>query len=81
MSPADAEAYYGMVVPGDPVKVIGSSRAGTWDNGWTMWSKHWKRWLRGSALHKAVHAGPNGSTFVSPNRTTPRTWPNRTARA
>ena len=66
MSPADAETYYKMAVPGDPVKIIGSSRAGTWDNGWTMWFMHWKRWLRGSALHKAVHAGPHGSTFVSP---------------
>src|SRR4051812_2049926 len=68
MAPADAETYYNMVVPGDPVKVIGSSRAGTWDNGWTMWFMRWKRWLRGSALHKAVHAGPYGSTFVSPRR-------------
>jgi lipoprotein-anchoring transpeptidase ErfK/SrfK len=68
MSPADAETYYKMAVPGDPVKIIGSSRAGTWDNGWTMWFLHWHRWLRGSALHRAVHAGPHGSTFVSPRR-------------
>jgi lipoprotein-anchoring transpeptidase ErfK/SrfK len=66
MSPADAETYYNMAVPGDPVKIVGSSRAGTWDNGWTMWFLPWKRWLRGSALHKAVRAGPDGSTFVSP---------------
>jgi lipoprotein-anchoring transpeptidase ErfK/SrfK len=77
MSPSDAETYYGMVVPGDPVKVIGSSRAATWDNGWTMWAKNWKQWLRGSALHKAVHAGPGGSTFVSPP-TTPMTLQDRT---
>jgi hypothetical protein len=42
----------------------------------------WKRWLRGSALHRAVHAGPNGSTFVSPHprrRAAPRAHPhNRT---
>jgi hypothetical protein len=31
-----------------------------------MWFVHWHRWLRGSALHKAVRAGPHGSTFVSP---------------
>jgi lipoprotein-anchoring transpeptidase ErfK/SrfK len=66
MSPADGETYYKMAVPGDPVKIVGSSRPGTWDNGWTMWFMHWKRWLRGSALHKAVHAGPHGSRFVSP---------------
>ncbi|MFL5866837.1 MAG: Ig-like domain-containing protein [Thermoleophilaceae bacterium] len=75
MSPADAEAYYKMAVPGDPVKVIGSSRAATWDNGWTMWAKHWRSWLRGSALHKAVHAGPSGSTFVSPRRRSRRSTP------
>lgn len=66
MSPADAETFYKMAVPGDPVKIIGSPRAGTWDNGWTMWFLSWKRWLRGSALHKAVRAGPNGSRFVAP---------------
>jgi hypothetical protein len=37
-----------------------------------MWAKSWKQWLRGSALHKAVHAGPGGSTFVTPRRTTPK---------
>jgi lipoprotein-anchoring transpeptidase ErfK/SrfK len=68
MSPADAETYYKMAVPGDPVKITGSSRAGTWDNGWTMWFLHWHRWLRGSALGKVVRAGPHGSTFVSPRK-------------
>ena len=28
MSPADAETYYKMAVPGDPVRIIGSPRAG-----------------------------------------------------
>ncbi|MBV9810543.1 MAG: L,D-transpeptidase family protein [Solirubrobacterales bacterium] len=65
MSPADAEIYYKMAVPGDPVKIIGSPRAGTWDNGWTVWFLPWKQWLRGSALHEAVQVGPDGSTFVS----------------
>ena len=68
MSPADAETYYKMAVPGDPVKITGSPQAGTWDNGWTMWFLRWNRWVRGSALHKAVRAGPHGSTFVSPHR-------------
>jgi lipoprotein-anchoring transpeptidase ErfK/SrfK len=67
MSPTDAETYYKMAVPGDPVKITGSPRAGVWDNGWTMWFLSWKRWLRGSALQKAVRAGPSGSTFVSPS--------------
>jgi lipoprotein-anchoring transpeptidase ErfK/SrfK len=69
MSPADAEIYYNMAVPGDPVKVTGSPRAGTWDNGWTMWFLPWRRWVRGSALRRAVRAGPNGSSFV--NATSP----------
>ncbi len=65
MSPADAAIYYKMAVPGDPVTITGSPRPGTWDNGWTMWFLSWKRWARGSALHKAVQAGPHGSAFVS----------------
>jgi lipoprotein-anchoring transpeptidase ErfK/SrfK len=65
MSPADAETYYNMAVPGDPVKIIGSPRAGTWDNGWTMWFLPWKRWVHGSALRAVVRTGPRGSTFVS----------------
>ena len=68
MPPADAEIYYQMAVPGDPVKIVGSPVAGTWDNGWTMWFLPWKKWLRGSALHEAVRAGPHGSTFVSLSR-------------
>ena len=64
MSPANAETYYKMAVPGDPVKITGSPRAGTWGNGWTVWFLSWKRWLRGSALHAAVRVGPKGSTFV-----------------
>ena len=64
MSPADAEIYYNMAVPGDPVTIVGSPRAGVWGSGWTMWFLHWKQWLHGSALHKEVRAGPQGSTFV-----------------
>jgi hypothetical protein len=67
MSPADAAIYYKMAVPGDPVKITGSPKAGTWDNGWTMWFLSWKRWVRGSALHQAVKTGPRGSAFVSPS--------------
>jgi lipoprotein-anchoring transpeptidase ErfK/SrfK len=64
MSPAHAEIYYKMAVPGDPVKITGSPRAGTWDNGWTMWFLHWREWERGSALRKVVVAGPHGSRFI-----------------
>jgi lipoprotein-anchoring transpeptidase ErfK/SrfK len=68
MPPVDAEIFYKIADPGDPVKITGSPRAGVWDNGWTMWFLPWNRWLRGSALHKAVRAGAHGSTFVSAHR-------------
>jgi lipoprotein-anchoring transpeptidase ErfK/SrfK len=67
MPPADAQIYYNMEIPGDPVTVTGSPKAGTWDNGWTMWFLPWSKYLQGSALGEAVEAGPTGSTFVSPS--------------
>ena len=67
MAPADAEIYYKMEIPGDPVTVTGSPKAGTWDNGWTMWFLPWSKYVQGSALSDAVEAGPSGSTFVSPS--------------
>jgi lipoprotein-anchoring transpeptidase ErfK/SrfK len=66
MPPADAQIYYNMAVPGDPVTVEGSPKAGVWDNGWTMWFLRWRDWLKGSALHKAVRVGPTGSKLVRP---------------
>ena len=64
MSPADAQIFYNMAVPGDPVTIVGSPRAGEWDNGWTMWFLPWHTYVRGSALHEAVRAGPHGSTYI-----------------
>jgi lipoprotein-anchoring transpeptidase ErfK/SrfK len=66
-SPEHAQIYYNMELPGDPVTVTNSPRAGTWDDGWTEWFLSWKQLLKGSALHEAVIAGPNGSSFVSPD--------------
>ncbi len=66
LPPADAETYYNLAVPGDPITITGSPKAGTWDNGWTEWFLSWPRYLQGSALHEAVQAGPGGSTFVNP---------------
>jgi lipoprotein-anchoring transpeptidase ErfK/SrfK len=73
LSPADAETYYNLAVPGDPITIKGSPKSGTWDNGWTQWFLSWPRYLRGSALHQAVRAGPDGSTFVSPSSLPPST--------
>jgi lipoprotein-anchoring transpeptidase ErfK/SrfK len=67
LSPADAETYYNLAVPGDPITIMGSPKAGTWDNGWTEWFLSWPQYLQGSALHEAVQAGPGGSTFVNPS--------------
>jgi lipoprotein-anchoring transpeptidase ErfK/SrfK len=66
LSPADAETYYNLAVPGDPITIVGSPKGGTWDNGWTEWFLSWPQYLAGSALHEAVQAGPGGSTFVNP---------------
>jgi lipoprotein-anchoring transpeptidase ErfK/SrfK len=67
LPPADAQAYYNMAVPGDPITVINSSKGGNWDDGWTEWFLDWNQYLQGSATHKAVEAGPDGSKFVSPS--------------
>lgn len=73
MAPANAEFYYKMAVPGDPVTITGSPKGGTWDNGWTEWFLTWSQIVKGSALHMAVQAGPTGSTFVDPTTLTTST--------
>jgi lipoprotein-anchoring transpeptidase ErfK/SrfK len=67
LSPANAETYYKLAVPGDPITVVNSPKAGRWDNGWTEWFLSWQQLVQGSALHEAVQAGPGGSTFVDPS--------------
>jgi lipoprotein-anchoring transpeptidase ErfK/SrfK len=67
LAPADAQTYYNLAVPGDPITIVGSPKVGTWDNGWTEWFLSWSQLLKGSALHQAVQAGPSGSTFVDPS--------------
>ena len=66
LAPQDAQLYYNLTVPGDPITISSSSRAGKWDNGWTQWFLSWSQYLAGSATHLAVEAGPSGSTLVSP---------------
>jgi lipoprotein-anchoring transpeptidase ErfK/SrfK len=67
LSPADSETYYKLAVPGDPVTVTDSTKAGKWDDGWTEWFLSWTDLVKGSALHQAVKAGPDGSSFVDPS--------------
>jgi lipoprotein-anchoring transpeptidase ErfK/SrfK len=66
LAPANAETYYNLAVPGDPITITDSPKAGTFDNGWTEWFLTWRQLLAGSATHQAVQAGPSGSTFVDP---------------
>jgi lipoprotein-anchoring transpeptidase ErfK/SrfK len=66
LSPPDSETYYKLAVPGDPITITSSPKAGTWDNGWTQWFLTWNQLLAGSATHEAVEAGPSGSSFVDP---------------
>jgi lipoprotein-anchoring transpeptidase ErfK/SrfK len=66
LAPEDAQAYYQMAVPGDPITITSSPKAGKWDDGWTEWFLSWPRYLAGSATHMAVEAGPSGSAFVDP---------------
>jgi lipoprotein-anchoring transpeptidase ErfK/SrfK len=81
MPPADAEIYYKLAVPGDPVTITGSPLGGTFGNGWTDWFLSWSQLVAGSALHEAVRAGPDGSTFVSPASVppAPASWPLQTS--
>jgi len=67
LAPDHAETYYKMALQGDPVTVTGSPVAGRWGNGWTVWFLGWHDLLEGSALHQAVRAGPDGSSFVAPS--------------
>jgi lipoprotein-anchoring transpeptidase ErfK/SrfK len=67
LAPANAETYYNLAVPGDPITISGSPRPGVWNNGWTEWFLTWPQYLKGSATGEAVVAGPSGSQFVSPS--------------
>jgi lipoprotein-anchoring transpeptidase ErfK/SrfK len=66
LAPANAQTYYNLAVPGDPITIRNSPRSGVWGNGWTEWFLTWPQYLKGSATGQAVVAGPSGSTFVSP---------------
>ena len=67
LPPEDAQIYYNMAIPGDPITITSSPKSGNWDDGWTQWFLGWSQFLQGSATHMAVEAGPSGSKFVSPS--------------
>jgi lipoprotein-anchoring transpeptidase ErfK/SrfK len=67
LAPQDAQTYYNLSVPGNPITIVASPQAGKADDGWTEWFWSWSQYLAGSATHMAVQAGPNGSTLVNPS--------------
>jgi len=67
LPPAASEIYYKLAVPGDPITITSSPKAGTWDNGWTYWFLSWSQLVAGSATHEAVLTGASGSTLVDPS--------------
>jgi lipoprotein-anchoring transpeptidase ErfK/SrfK len=66
LAPEDAKIYYQMAIPGNPITITSSSKQGRWDDGWTDWFLSWSDYLKGSATHMAVQAGPDGSELVNP---------------
>jgi lipoprotein-anchoring transpeptidase ErfK/SrfK len=71
LAPEDAQIYYNLAIPGDPITIEHSPKGGNTDDGWTEWFLSWSQYLAGSATHMAVEAGPNGSTFVRPANLSP----------
>ena len=67
LAPDHAQVYYDLSIPGDPVTVTGSPKGGRWDDGYTVWFLSWTELVKGSALHRAVRVGPDGSTLVRPS--------------
>jgi lipoprotein-anchoring transpeptidase ErfK/SrfK len=68
LAPDRAQTYYYWSIPGDPVTVTGSPKAGKWGDGYTAWFLSWKELVKGSALRMAVRVGPDGSTWVRPSK-------------
>jgi lipoprotein-anchoring transpeptidase ErfK/SrfK len=70
LAPDLASWYYGHAMYGNPVTVTGSPAPGVSGDGWTDWFLSWPQLVKGSALGKAVVAGPGGSYFTSPGTAT-----------
>ncbi|GAA0326808.1 Ig-like domain-containing protein [Actinoallomurus spadix] len=49
---SDAIWYYKHSQPGDPVIATGTDRQVEPDNGWSFYQMPWRKWLKGSALHR-----------------------------
>jgi lipoprotein-anchoring transpeptidase ErfK/SrfK len=53
-SPGDAIWFYHFTNRGDLVRVTGTSRELSYDNGWGFWQMPFKRWVKGSALKRPI---------------------------
>ncbi|WP_344586588.1 L,D-transpeptidase [Actinomadura vinacea] len=52
--PAAAQWFYNWAYRGDIVIITGSKRRLDWNNGWSFNEMPWDRWVKGSALDRAV---------------------------
>ena len=52
--PGNAIWFYHFTRRGDVVRVTGTSRELSYDNGWGFWQMPWKRWVKGSAAKHSV---------------------------
>ncbi len=66
LAPQYAVWYYDHANRGDPVTIVGSPVAGTWNDGWTIWFLSWHKLLKGSALRQEVVVGRKGSYLTNP---------------
>jgi len=65
LAPGYAAWFYSHSVLGDPISVVGSPVAGTWDDGWTIYFAGWRKLLAGSATGDAVLVSRDGSRLAA----------------
>jgi lipoprotein-anchoring transpeptidase ErfK/SrfK len=52
--PSNAIWFYHFTRRGDVVRVTGTNRELSYDNGWGFWQLPWKRWVKGSATKRSL---------------------------
>ena len=58
LAPEDAQIYYNLAVPGNPITITSSPKAGKWDDGWTQWFLSWSQY---PGRQRHPHGGPGWS--------------------
>ena len=58
LPPTDAQTYYNLSIPGDPITVTNSTAAGKWDDGWTEWFLPWSQYLQGQRARQGRAGRP-----------------------